>query len=710
MGRITRRVLQWPWPPFPVAYAACLLLIVFIELLRWPIISFDTDLWYHLMGGRYILTHLRVPQESFFSFISPPRPWVDYYWLFQAAVFQVFSRWGFYGLILLRALLCVATLGMVLWFVFHRRVRTIPWPWLAAVGISACAILLPRHLQVRPHLFSYCFIILVLSVLEHRPRWSWLLPIVGVCWANFHGITYPILYLLCGAYAIEYLWGSRRKHPDRTRVIAGIALSIASVLATPHGWRLLRIPFVSTAGASEYIMELAPTTLGDVLELRIVWLTPTIPTIFNIYLAVALTTCGVALWRRKASLSHMILLVAGCALIFKGRRFSHEFALLALPLLRAHSILPGEGFRRQLPRVVYLTGLFVALLMPLQLLAFFFGDRPAFPVSYRNLPQGVAAFLQQVNVGGRLLNHPNQGGYYQWMLWPRYHIFMDMEIPFMFQDSDMRLVADAFTKEQTLGRLLGRYDPSFIAVPIQSVAFADVIKSYPDFVPVFFDDLEALYANRRHHPDLVERFEFKIVKPFALVDKVSKDLLKEQTDRAGFLQEMLRILEIHPTCGIANHVVALAYNEDGAYGRALPFARALIARSPEVPAGYRLEADALKGLKAYDKAIASYRQAMTRSSPDARVAVSREIGVCLFELGRYRQAYQYLRRGVSVFAEPSEEDLYYLAAAALRVGRRREAEDIFTYVSEYRVNPADRVWIDRLEREFSALKRQGGGT
>ncbi len=702
----SRRLPRWSWPPFPVVYAVSLLVLVVIEFIRWPIISIDTDLWYHLTGGRYIATHHVVPDASFFSFISPPRPWVDYYWLFQVLIFQVFTRAGFYGLIALRALLCLGTMGLVLWFVFHRRPRAMPWPWLAAVALSACAILLPRHLLVRPHLFSYLFMAACLCILEHRPRWSLLLPVLGVCWANLHGVTYPILFLICGAYGVEYLWG-RRTHPDRTTALIGIALSFASVSVTPHGWRLLQVPWISTAGASEYIMELAPMTLGDLLGLQVVWMTPTIPTIFNLYLAVALTACGVAIWHRKITFSQLALLAAGCVLLVKGRRFSHEFALLALPLLRTHSVLPGRGFRQHVPRLVYLVGLFVVLLMPLQLIAFFFSGRPAYPASYRSLPRGVAAFLQQADVGGRLLNHPNQGGYYQWALWPRYQIFMDMEVPFMFKDGDMRLITDAMTNQQTLGRLLARYDPSFIAVQIQTKDFSDVIKPYPEYVPVFFDDLEVLYANRRHQPELADRYELKILKPLTFVEGSPKDILKEQTNRTGFMQEIRRILAVYPACGMANHFAALAYNDDAAYDRALPFTRALIDRSPEVAAGYRLQADALKGLHLYERAIASYRLAVERYKPEFRASMYREIGVCYFELGRYREAYRALHQGVSLYEEPSEEDLYYLAASALRTGRRKEAEDIMTYVLEYRVKPEDHRWVDRLKREFTAVN---GGT
>jgi hypothetical protein len=41
------------------------------NLLRWPIGTGDTDLWYHLNGGRYFFKHYSIPHDSFFSFIVP---------------------------------------------------------------------------------------------------------------------------------------------------------------------------------------------------------------------------------------------------------------------------------------------------------------------------------------------------------------------------------------------------------------------------------------------------------------------------------------------------------------------------------------------------------------------------------------------------------------------------------------------------------------
>ncbi len=67
------------------------------NLFRWPIMVGDTDLWYHLNGGRYFFNHYSLPKDSFFSFVDPPRKWLDYYWLFQIFVYKIHQYSGYYG-------------------------------------------------------------------------------------------------------------------------------------------------------------------------------------------------------------------------------------------------------------------------------------------------------------------------------------------------------------------------------------------------------------------------------------------------------------------------------------------------------------------------------------------------------------------------------------------------------------------------------------
>ena len=79
-------------------------LLTLFLLLRWPISTFDTDLWSHLDGGRYLFENLEIFKSSYFSFLAPERELIHYYWMFQAIAYLTYSISGYYGLIVLRAL------------------------------------------------------------------------------------------------------------------------------------------------------------------------------------------------------------------------------------------------------------------------------------------------------------------------------------------------------------------------------------------------------------------------------------------------------------------------------------------------------------------------------------------------------------------------------------------------------------------------------
>src|SRR6185436_9594335 len=64
-------------------------------------------------------------------------------------------------------------------------------------------VFLQRFGTVRPHLFSFLLVAGLLYILEHRPDRAWLLPPLGVLQCNLHGIEYPVLLLVLGAYLSE---------------------------------------------------------------------------------------------------------------------------------------------------------------------------------------------------------------------------------------------------------------------------------------------------------------------------------------------------------------------------------------------------------------------------------------------------------------------------------------------------------------------------
>jgi hypothetical protein len=653
----------------------------FFNMLAWPIFAGDTDIWYHLNGGRYLFEHGHPPRESFFSFLEPPRPFVDYYWGFQALVYGLYSLGGYHALVVLRALLFLGILSLILLFLFRNesgRQSLLTWP--ALLFYVACPLLILRCFLLRPHCTTYLFIILFLYLLEFAPRRAWWLPPLAVLWCNFHGVVYPILFLIAGAYLVDLaVRRMTRRAPaggEERRLAWPLALSLAAVLLTPHGTRLLGVARTPTAHASDYIRELVPVSLTDLLSFHLDLLTPSQSTLFNVLFYAACAALIASVRRRTFRLAHLLLFVGGAGLLTKGNRFAIECALLSLPLLKAHplytSSIPPAPFRS---RWTYLPLASAAMFLPLHFLVSAFDNPPARPMSRRNLPAGIVAFLNHVNTGGRVVNHSNTGGYLQWGLGDRYRIFMDMQVPFLFTDADIYLQSRILSDAGALRAFLSTYDPDYLIVPQQTEDFPPLIAQFPDFRLVFFDDMEVLYANRQRLPELVARYEVTEFDPYVLPKKDIDVILRTHPDRLAFIRRARQMLAIDRESLFLNYAVATTLNEEGAHDRALPFAEAIIASHPDSSNGYRAKGDALQGLGRLREAVATYKTGLIRAGSKRRPALLRQLGLAYLAQHRYAEAYDALRQGVEIFFyETTREHLAALRTAAALAGKSAEIQ------------------------------------
>ncbi len=674
-------------------------------LLSRPIVAGDTDLWYHLNGGRYILEHQTIPRTSFFSFVTPPRQWVDYYWLFQVLVYSLYTTCGYYGLIALRAGLYFATAVLLFVFLLKGPKDRQSLPWCALLAALGGVILLPRAELVRPHLFSYLFIMSFLYICECRPQKAMVLPILAILWTNLHGIVYPVLLLVCGAYGLEAGRRCLRRKESCARedriVLAALALSMLAPLLTPHGLRLLKVPFQSLAYASHTIMEFRHLTIEDLLSFGIATMIPSFQTFVNLIGLLSGLVLLNVVTKRQLRISHFLLYVGGLVLLANGVRFVVEWTLLSLPLLKSHPLFPPDHMRRTPPTPLYLVLEGMLMVMPLMFVQSFFAVQRRYPVSYQGLPHGVATFLNRIDAGGNVLNHPNTGGYLQWRLYPRYRIFMDMEVPFLFTTEDLQRSSYIFVEEEALRNALTQYDPSFITVPADSSTFGDLIKKFPEYVVVFFDDFEVLYVNSHHHPSLAKRYELKGVDPFKLRDQPVDEVIKDQS---GLIAYLPRLLELDPECAITNYLAGKRLIEDGAYDRALPFAEALIRGFPELPSGYRLQGEALAGLKLFDRAITAYQMAIERANEPTTRRLYKKIGSLHLERGEYAKAYKALRKTVDIYsARAPLEDLANLSVAALRSGKTKEGQTLLRVIYAYKASPQNQVQMEQLRNQLAPI-------
>jgi hypothetical protein len=203
----------------------------------------DSDIWWHLAGGRWILEHGRVPGLDPFTFGSADRLWVDVHWSFEVLLVGAYLLGGVAGLVL-----TAATVGAlaVLAAVAARRPG-----WSASVSVLCwlpALVLVSWRFDPRPEVFSLLYLALFLAVLwrvERRPALAWLLPGLEVLWANTQGLFVlgpVIIALFVAAPGARLLWnrwwGRPAWGPEARRWwmhVGGAALAVAAtVFVNPY--------------------------------------------------------------------------------------------------------------------------------------------------------------------------------------------------------------------------------------------------------------------------------------------------------------------------------------------------------------------------------------------------------------------------------------------------------------------------------------------
>jgi tetratricopeptide (TPR) repeat protein len=239
-------------------------------------------------------------------------------------------------------------------------------------------------------------------------------------------------------------------------------------------------------------------------------------------------------------------------------------------------------------------------------------------------------------------------------------------------------------------------------VPISKKEFKEVIKKFPDYLMVFFDQVEVLYINKRHHSVLALEYELKNVDPFEILGKNVESIM-DKKDRDLVLKDLFKIVKIYPDCLITNQILAKIFNNDREYEKAIPHADAIIRNFPETPTGYQLKGNSLKGLRLYEQAISFYKRALQRSDDGGKQNIYKQMGYTYVEQKQYDKAYRFLKKGITIFSpETTYKDLFDLSSAALLSGKVNEAT-FFLRLANKKVPPEDIKSKERIQQQLSRL-------
>ena len=362
-GALDKRVRGLLSRPLPLYL---LLVATLMPLSLFPLVN--TDIWWHLASGEWILRHGALPCFDPFGPGGVARPWCDIHWLYQLLMLGIHRVAGVAGLVLFKALgyalVGVAAVAAASATAVDAR-QGAALRLVAALLVSLAFSAFRPLLLARPVVFSLLFLALAILWVERylaSARRSWLLLLFATTalWANFQA-----LYLLALVVVVAYLMGeglalvgarevSAAERCLRRRTLCGLAaialtLPLAPLL-TPHGFAAMRLPFALFFRIDHRAPELFSHQVSENLPLALLGANGAPPALVWGSALLGLALFGLWLWRwRHPRYGAAILAAAAFYLALTANRNVTVFALVGCIYLARELVSGRAGVPRVAP-------------------------------------------------------------------------------------------------------------------------------------------------------------------------------------------------------------------------------------------------------------------------------------------------------------------------------------------------------------------------
>ncbi len=217
--------------------------VLFALVLLWSFLSmcfplYDTDFWWHLKTGQWILEGNGIPFVDLYTFTDSDKPWIDLHWGFQVLI-AILHRLGGVPLVTLVKSGIITAAVAVAWRAGGAHLPV----WKKTVLWVLPIICIAGRGNERPEMLTQLFLAMWLWIARQtdwRPGLIWFLPLLQVVWVNCHALF--VLGLVVGfCYAVDavirdlakgrYGLEPRTAGPDlRTVGIVGVIVAVCCLI------------------------------------------------------------------------------------------------------------------------------------------------------------------------------------------------------------------------------------------------------------------------------------------------------------------------------------------------------------------------------------------------------------------------------------------------------------------------------------------------
>jgi hypothetical protein len=479
--------------------------------------SVDSDTWWHLRSGAWMVEHGQILTHDEFSHTRLGQPWINHSWLAQILLFQVWRWFSYAGLNLMTAAWVLLAFGLVYWQCEGNA-------YLKAFTLVLAAAASAVYWAARPQMISFVLAAVFLYLL-YLFRWRginflWLLPPLMALWVNAHGgfaIGFMLLLMtLVGQIGSNLIRRSPSPQPSPHRGegwgegrtgtlnwsgigwLAGIGLLCAAVVPLN--------PF----GATMYLYPLRTVSIGALKDFIQEWQSPNFhqPGMQLFIWLLLATLAAIGLSRRRVDLTDFALLSGLVYLSFLAARNIPLFALVAPPVITRHAMAGLDELKTTQPHLTRWTapastgrgytllnwallGLILAAALVKVVDSSLLATNQKFVA--KSLPVEAARFIAQTHPAGPMFNSYNWGGYLAWTLYPDYPVYVDGRTD---------LYDDAFLREYlnvSFGRgyeaVFDQYGVKLVVIETNSL-LTDRLSDDPNWHSIYTDELATVFVRQ----------------------------------------------------------------------------------------------------------------------------------------------------------------------------------------------------------------------
>jgi hypothetical protein len=392
-------------------------------------VSLDSDTWWHLRAGQWMIEHGALLRADPFSFTRLGAAWHYPGWLAQVVLYAVYRAAGPGGLNLLTAL--VVTLAFI--FVYKTmRGDAFLRSFVLILAAAASAVYWSARPQIFSLLLGAAFYWGIESYRRGERNRLWLLPVLMALWVNLHGgfaIGFILLGLSVLGLALEGLFasGEERRRAWRSAVmLGGVGLICAlAVGLNPFGFEMLAYPFktVGIGALQSYIQEWQSPDFHTREAQPFLWL-------------LFATLAAIGFSRRRMSMADFVVLSGVAYTGFLAGRNMPLLSIVAPPILVSHAqeildrlapawgaSVPSRPASARIAWINYSVAALTVAAVVLKALPVLRADISGQEIS-KTQPLESIAYMREHGGLGNMLNSYNWGGYLIWAL-PQYPVFVD---------------------------------------------------------------------------------------------------------------------------------------------------------------------------------------------------------------------------------------------------------------------------------------------